>query len=86
MQAMLLSEMEIKEMRYLLKREMDEILFDLRDDRIDLFIKTEMEERYKHLFTLFKRVAPPVECMKYILAKQKDKRRGSRVNKNKKSN
>ena len=66
MQAMLLNDMEIKEMQYLLKREMDEILFDLRDDRIDLFIKTEMEERYKHLFTLFKRVAPPVECMKYI--------------------
>ena len=57
---------------------MDEILFDLRDDRIDLFIKTAMEERYKHLFTLFKRVAPPYECMKYILTKQKDKRRGSK--------
>ena len=72
MQAMLLNEMEIKEMQYLLKREMDEILFDLRDDRIDLFIKTEMEERYKHLFTLFKRVAPTIDCIKYIITKQKD--------------
>ena len=86
MQAMLLNDMEIKEMQYLLKREMDEILFDLRDDRIDLFIKTEMEERYKHLFTLFKRVAPPIECMKYILTKQKDKRRGSRIKRNENSN
>jgi len=86
MQAMLLNEMEIKEMQYLLKREMDEILFDLKDDRIDLFIKTEMEERYKHLFTLFKRVAPPVDCMKYILTKQNDKRRGNRKNRNEKSN
>jgi hypothetical protein len=86
MQAMLLNEMEIKEMQYLLKREMDEILYDLRDERIDLFIKTEMEERYKHLFTLFKRVAPPVDCMKYILTKQKDKRRGSNINRNEKSN
>ncbi|WP_428910429.1 hypothetical protein [Niallia sp. Krafla_26] len=86
MLAMLLSEKEIKEMQYLLKREMDEILYDLRDDRIDLFIKKEMEERYKHLFTLFKRVAPPVECMKYILTYQKGKGRGNQLNKNKKSN
>jgi hypothetical protein len=82
MLAMLLNEREIKEMQYLLKREMDEILFDLRDERIDNFIKTEMEERYKHLFTLFKRVAPPVDCMKYILTKQKNRRRGNHAKRN----
>lgn len=82
MLAMLLNEREIKEMQYLLKREMDEILFDLRDERIDNFIKTEMEDRYKHLFTLFKRVAPPVDCMKYILTKQKNRRRGNQAKRN----
>ncbi|WP_338471374.1 hypothetical protein R4Z10_00890 [Niallia sp. XMNu-256] len=86
MLAMLLNEKEIKEMQYLLKREMDEILYDLRDERIDMFIKTEMEERYKHLFMLFKRVAPPVECMKYILTYQKGKRKEKNYRRNKKSN
>jgi len=85
MLAMLLNEKEIKEMQYLLKREMDEILYDLRDERIDNIIKREMEERYKHLFTLFKRVAPPVDCMKYILTHQWDKRKGNRLKRNEKS-
>lgn len=68
---LLLNEMEIKEMQYLLKREMDEILFDLKDERIDLIVKRGMEERYKHLFTLFKRVAAPKDCLRYMRSTQK---------------
>jgi hypothetical protein len=62
----LVNQKEIKELEYLIKREMDEILFDLSDERIDHIVKTSMKERYKILFSLFKRVAPPVECMKYM--------------------
>ncbi|MCM3588540.1 hypothetical protein M3182_22955 [Mesobacillus maritimus] len=62
----LINQKERKELEYLIKREMDEILFDLRDERIDHIVKRSMRERYKILFTLFKRVAPPNECMKYI--------------------
>lgn len=69
----LLNEKEIKEVEYLIKREMDEILFDLTDDRIDRSAKRLMEERYKVLFSLFKRVAPPCDCLKYI---RKEKRGG----------
>jgi hypothetical protein len=69
----LLNEKEIKEVEYLIKREMDEILFDLTDDRIDRSAKRSMEERYKVLFSLFKRVAPPCDCLKYI---RKEKRGG----------
>lgn len=69
--AMLLNEIETKEMQYLLKREMDEILFDLKDERIHVMVKGEMEERYKHLFTLFKRVASPSDCMKYMRKNKK---------------
>lgn len=69
--AMLLNDTEKKEMQYLLKREMDEILFDLKDERIATMVKIEMEERYKHLFTLFKRVASPSDCMKYMRKNQK---------------
>lgn len=85
MLAMLLNEKEIKEMQYLLKREMDEILYDLHDERIDIIIKKELEERYKHLFTLFKRVAPPVDCMKYILSHQKVSKRVGGFKKNQKN-
>ncbi|MFD0051618.1 hypothetical protein ACFVHQ_20265 [Actinomycetes bacterium NPDC127524] len=61
-----INEKEQKEMEYIVKRELDEILFDLQDDRIDHIVKRAMEERYKILFNLFKRVAPSNECMKYM--------------------
>ncbi|MDQ0156953.1 hypothetical protein J2S07_003278 [Robertmurraya andreesenii] len=63
---MLINDKEVKEIQYLIKREMDEILFDLEDERIDHIVKRAMEERYKILFTLFKRVAPTNECLRYI--------------------
>ncbi|WP_102272435.1 hypothetical protein [Cytobacillus massiliigabonensis] len=73
---MLINQKELKEMQYLIKREMDEILFDLKDDRIDHIVKRAMEERYKILFSLFKRVAAPNECLKYMLNRQKKEKRG----------
>ncbi len=63
---MMINEMEVKEIQYLIKREMDEILFDLDDERIDHIVKRAMEERYKILFSLFKRVAPTEECLTYL--------------------
>jgi len=72
---LLINEKEVKEMEYLIKREMDEILFDLRDDRIDHIVKRAMEERYKVLFTLFRRVASPHDCLKYMRRK-KDRKKG----------
>jgi hypothetical protein len=65
MLGLLINEKEVKEVEYLIKREMDEILFDLKDNRIDQVVKRAMEERYKILFSLFKRVAPAKECLKY---------------------
>ncbi|MDQ0272626.1 hypothetical protein [Cytobacillus purgationiresistens] len=66
----MLNEKELKEMEYLIKREMDEILFDLQDERIDIVVKRAMKEKYSILFTLFKRVATPGECMKYTLKQE----------------
>lgn len=73
---LLINDMEIKEMEYLIKREMDEILFDLRDERIDRIVKNAMEERYKILFRLFRRVASPNECLKYIRRDVKSRKKG----------
>ncbi|WP_071458996.1 hypothetical protein [Bacillus massilinigeriensis] len=66
MRAFLINEKEVCEMEYLIKREMDEILFDLSDERIENVVKRSMRERYKILFSLFRIVALPSECMRYM--------------------
>ena len=64
----IIHEKEKLEIQYLLKREMDEILYDLEDERIDHIVKRAMKERYKYFtFSLFTRVAPHNECMNYII-------------------
>ncbi|WP_312097555.1 hypothetical protein [Niallia sp.] len=63
---LLLNKQEVKEVEYLIKRELDEILLDLGDKRIDLSVKKAMMERYKNLFALLKRVATPNDCLAYI--------------------
>ncbi|WP_010285150.1 hypothetical protein [Bacillus timonensis] len=67
---LLVDQIEVKELEYLLKREMDEILFDVEDARIDHIVKRAMEERYQILFRLFKRIADPTECSRYIRSKK----------------
>lgn len=66
MLGLLVDKREMKEMEYLLKRELDELLFDFSDGRIDYAVKKAMEDRYKVLFRLFQRVADPSECSRYI--------------------
>ncbi|MFD3449267.1 hypothetical protein ACFDTO_32345 [Microbacteriaceae bacterium 4G12] len=63
---LLVNQREWKELEYLLKREMDEILFDFEDARIDHVVKRAMEERYAILFRLFSRIATSEECTRYI--------------------
>jgi hypothetical protein len=70
MLGLLVTQCEIKELRYLLKREMEEILYDIQDSRIDEVVKQTLEERYHILFKLFIRVATPNECKRYIFPKK----------------
>ena len=63
---LLLSNKETQEFEYMLKRELEELLLDLTDSRIDGLVKRTMEERYKIIFGLYKRFASPKECYKYI--------------------
>jgi len=71
MLGLLINDMEQKEMEYVLKRELEELLMDLEDHRIEHMVKRAMRERYQILFQLFRRVADEQECMKYILKKTK---------------
>lgn len=66
MLGMMVTDKEAKELEYVLKRELDEMLFDLQDHRFDSIMKHSMEERYKLLFKLFIRIAPKEECWKYV--------------------
>jgi hypothetical protein len=69
MLGLLINDKEKMELEYLLKREMDEILFDLQDDRIDHLVKRAINEKYNILFRLFKRVSTEEEIQMYIKGK-----------------
>jgi hypothetical protein len=66
MLGLLINDMERKEIEYLLKRELEELLMDLDDHRIDHIVKRAMRERYHMLFQLLRRVASEQECIKYM--------------------
>ncbi|WP_226585706.1 hypothetical protein [Halobacillus litoralis] len=71
MHGLIIDEQERREIEYLLKREMEEITFDLGDNRIDKGIKNAMEERYDVLFQIFRRFATREECLQYMPRKKK---------------
>ncbi|WP_099156756.1 hypothetical protein [Virgibacillus ndiopensis] len=66
MLGLLINDIEQKEMEYLVRRELEELLMDLEDHRIDHMVKRAMRERYRILFRLFRRVADEKECLKYM--------------------
>ncbi|BAB03963.1 hypothetical protein P4637_00005 [Halalkalibacterium halodurans] len=69
----LFNEKEAQEIEYLLKREMEELLLDLSDPRIDEVVKRAMEEKYQIVYGIYKRFVPPNERMRYMLKRYKRK-------------
>lgn len=67
----MLNHKEVQEVEYMLKREMEELLLDLSDPRIDEIVKRAMEEKYQIIFGIYKRFVPPKERMKYILPRNR---------------
>ena len=64
----MLNSKEVLEMEYMLKREMEEILLDLSDPRIDSVVKRVMREKYQTLYGMYKRFVSPKDRIKYALA------------------
>ena len=62
----LFSAKEVQELEYLLRRELEEMLLDFGDKRIDYLVKRAMEERYSIIFRMYARIAPPNELSKYV--------------------
>lgn len=61
----LFNERECRELDYLLRKELDEMLFDLNDKRMDNEIKGAIENRYKIIFRMYARLAAPKDISKY---------------------
>lgn len=68
----LFSPKECQELEYLLRRELEEMLLDLGDKRIDGIVKRAMEERYQILFRMYARFAPPSELSKYVRRRKQE--------------
>ena len=70
MLGLMLSSKESQEIEYLLKRELEELLLDLSDSRIEGIVKTAMEERYQMIFNLYRRFTTQQEYVKYVRNRQ----------------
>lgn len=62
----MINDEEGKEMEYLIRRELEELLMDMEDHRIDPMVKKAMKDRYQTIFNLYRRIASREECMKYM--------------------
>lgn len=68
----LLNHQELHEFEYVLKKEMEELRFDLEDQKIDAIVKSVLEERYQIIYRLFCRFAKPSDCRRYLRRKQRN--------------
>lgn len=62
---LMVTEQEQKELKYLLRREMDELLYDFNYQGMDEQVKDAIKDRYQTLFNLYKRFATESECLQY---------------------
>ncbi len=67
MLGMLFTDKECKELDYMLRKELDEMLLDLNDRRLDGPVKEAISKRYKTVFRMYARIAPPRELSHYAL-------------------
>lgn len=67
MLGILYTEKECRELDYVLRKELDEMLLDLNDSRLDGDIKVAIAKRYKIIFRMYARMASPKELSRYAL-------------------
>lgn len=61
----LFNDRECRELDYVLRKELDEMLFDLNDKRTENDMKEAIESRYRVIFRMYARLASPKEISKY---------------------
>ncbi|MBP2002677.1 hypothetical protein J2Z69_003784 [Paenibacillus shirakamiensis] len=65
MLGMLFNDKECKELDYVLRKELDEMLLDMGDTRLDHEIRQAISNRYKTVFRMYARFAPTKELSRY---------------------
>ncbi|GGE54690.1 hypothetical protein GCM10011391_37040 [Pullulanibacillus camelliae] len=66
MLGVLLRDEEVREIEYLLKKELEELSTEMADDEMNHIVRRAMEERYQGLFKIMKRFTPSEQCIKYL--------------------
>ncbi|HEX7055673.1 MAG TPA: hypothetical protein VF260_00550 [Bacilli bacterium] len=65
MLGMIYNDRECRELGFLLRKELDEMLLDLSDYRMNGDVREAIEARYQVIFKMYARVATPKELSKY---------------------
>lgn len=66
MMGLLITPKECMELEYIIRRELEEMLLDLEDTRLDGVVRKAIEERYQLIYRLYSRIAPPKEKLRYV--------------------
>ncbi|GAC41116.1 hypothetical protein [Paenibacillus popilliae] len=61
----LFNDNECRELGYMLRKELDEMLFDLSDNRLDSDVRQAISRRYRIVFRMYARIASPKDLSKY---------------------
>ncbi|MBC8078828.1 MAG: hypothetical protein H7X86_00660 [Gorillibacterium sp.] len=61
----LFNEMECRELEYMLRKELDEMMFDLKDEQLSRDVYVAIEKRYRVVFRMYARLASPKEISRY---------------------
>ncbi|WP_123042095.1 hypothetical protein [Cohnella candidum] len=67
MLGMMFTDKECREFGYLLRKELDEMLLDIGDRRLDGPVKEAITKRYKIIFRMYARLASPKELSRYAV-------------------
>lgn len=62
----LFNERETKELEYILRKELDEMLMDLQDRYLDRPLKMAIEDRYFIVFKMYSRFGSSKELSRYV--------------------
>lgn len=75
-------EKEICEIEYLIKKELEELSFDLNDEQLNHVVRHAMEERYQILFKILRRFAGHGDCLRYLRSSKKMDHSGRNLREN----
>jgi hypothetical protein len=67
MLGMMFTDKECRELAYMLRKELDEMLLDIGDRRLDGPVKEAITKRYKIIFRMYARLASPRELSRYAI-------------------